>query len=275
MKTEEQIIIDETLKEESIKQETEQKLKLVKKKKRKGYFELMKKMMKGRYKKPKFVFLGEEINNSSIVLSNHEGTDAPMALEIYLDKPIRMWGAHEMNSGLVQMYKYQSRVYYHEKKHWNLFLARLFCLIASPLTNLFYSGLDLISTYKDGRFIKTIRESISSLKNGDNIVIFPEDSEKGYLEELEGFHAGFVLLCEQCLKEGVDVPIFVSYFKKKENTYIFGKPIKYSQLKEKFQNRDQISAELCRLCNELGRMDVTNKVEEPKEPQEDNKQDVV
>ena len=167
----------------------------VQKKKRKAYFEIMKKMMKCRYKQPKFVFLGEELTNSAVILSNHEGTDAPMALEIYLQNPIRMWGAHEMNSGLKKLYKYQTRVYYHEKKHWNLHLARLFCLIASPLTNLFYSGLDLISTYKDGRFIKTIRESIKALKDGDNIVIFPENSEKGYLEELEGFHAGFVLLC--------------------------------------------------------------------------------
>jgi len=227
------------------------------KQKRKAYFEFMKKIMKVKYKKPKFVFLGEEIQNSSVILSNHEGTDAPMALEIYLDKPLRMWGAHEMNSGLVKMYKYQSRVYYHEKKHWNLFLARMFCLIASPLTNLFYSGLDLISTYKDGRFIKTIRETIAALKDGDNIVIFPEVSEKGYLAELEGFHAGFVLLCEQCLKEGIDVPIHVSYFKKSTNTYVIDAAVLYSKLKEQYKTRDEISRHLCLRCNELGKMDLS------------------
>jgi len=224
------------------------------KKKRKLYFEFMKKIMKIRYKKPNFIYLGEDISNSSVILSNHEGTDAPMALEIYLNRPIRMWGAHEMNSGLVKLYKYQTRVYYHEKKHWNLFLARLFCLIASPLTNLFYSGLDLISTYKDSRFRKTIKESVESLKVGDNIVIFPEDSEKGYLTELEGFHAGFVLMCEQAFKEGIDVPIHVSYFKKKENVYIIDKPVKYSVLKEKYLSREEISKQLCLRCNELGKM---------------------
>lgn len=225
------------------------------KEKRKWWFELLKKMMKGRYKKPTFIYLGEEITNSSIILSNHEGTDAPMALEIYLPKPVRMWGAHEMNSGLIKMYKYQSRVYYHEKKHWNLHLARLFCLIASPLTNLFYKGLNLISTYKDGRFIKTIRESISALKDGDNIVIFPENSENGYLAELEGFYAGFVLLCEQCKKEGIDVPIFVSYFKKNENVYIVDKPILYSQI-SKDKSREEIAKELCLRCNELGKIEL-------------------
>ena len=226
------------------------------KKKRKGYFEFMKKIMKVKYKKPRYIYLGEEINGPSIILSNHEGTDAPMALEIYLDKPIRMWGAHEMNSGLIKMYKYQSRVYYHEKKHWNLFLARMFCLIASPLTNLFYSGLDLISTYKDSRFRKTIAETIEALKIGDNIVIYPEVSDKGYLKELEGFHAGFVLLCEQCLKEGIDVPIYVSYFRKDINTYIFDKPIKYSLIKEQYKTRDEISKQLCLRCNELGKMEI-------------------
>ena len=241
------------------------------KKKRKAYFEIMKKMMKGRYKKPKFVYLGEEINGPSIILSNHEGTDAPMALEIYLDKPIRMWGAHEMNSGLIKMYKYQSRVYYHEKKHWNLFLARLFCLIASPLTNLFYSGLDLISTYKDGRFIKTIRETIDSIKQGDNIVIYPEVSDKGYLAELEGFHAGFVLLCEQCLKEGIDIPIYVSYFKKDVNTYVFDEPVKYSTIKEKYKTREEIAKQLCLRCNELGKMDFSNDENKQEEKQVVNK----
>ena len=233
-------------------------LKLKPKQKRKGYFELMKKMMKGRYKQPKFVYLGEEIKTPTIILSNHEGTDAPMALEIYWQNPVRMWGAHEMNSGLIKMYKYQSRIYYHEKKHWNLFLARLFCLVASPLTNLFYSGLDLISTYKDGRFIKTIRETIDALKDGNNIVIFPEDSENGYLKELQGFHAGFVLLCEQCLKNGIDVPVCVTYFRKEENIYVFDQPIKYSELKEKYQTREEIAKTLCNRCNELGSIELNN-----------------
>ena len=82
-------------------------LKLKPKQKRKAYFEIMKKMMKGRYKQPKFVYIGEEIAEPTIILSNHEGTDAPMALEIYWQNPVRMWGAHEMNSGLIKMYKYQ------------------------------------------------------------------------------------------------------------------------------------------------------------------------
>lgn len=227
-------------------------------------------MMKSRYKKPEFIYLGEKPTNSSIILSNHEGTDAPMSLEIYADFPVRFWGTAEMNSGLVRMYKYQTRYYYHERKHWNLHLARLFCLIASPLTNLFYKGLNLISTYKDGRFRITIKESLDAIEKGENIVIFPENSEDGYLAELKGFYAGFVMLAEQCLKQNKDMPIFVSYFKVKEKIYVFDKPVLYSKLKEKYKTRDAIIENLLNRCNELGKMEFPKK-EEPTKKKIKNK----
>ena len=223
---------------------------------RKWWFRLIKKIMLCRYKEPRFVYLGDEIEKGSLILSNHEGTDAPMSLEIYLNKPMRMWGAHEMNSGLIKMYKYQSEVYYHEKKHWNIHLARLFCLIASPVTNVFYKGLNLISTYKDARFRRTIKESLEALNNGENIVIFPEDSTNGYLEELEGFYGGFVVLAEICKKRKIDVPIFVTYFRKKDLTYIIDKPVLYSELSKDGASREEIAKKLVERCNVLGKMEV-------------------
>lgn len=228
-------------------------------KKRKWWFRVLKFLTKGRYKKPEFIYLGEEIGKGGIILSNHEGTDAPMSLELWCPHALRMWGAHEMNSGLVAMYKYQTRVYYHEKKHWNLHLARLFCLLASPLTNLFYKGLNLISTYRDGRFIKTLRESVEAVKKGENIVIFPEDSAKGYLAELEGFYTGFTILAETCKRNGMDVPVYVAYFQKKERRYIFDAPVLYSELTANGESREEVAKKLLERCNELGRMTFDSK----------------
>ncbi len=229
--------------------------------KRKWWFRFMKKLMKGRYKKPKFVFLGEGFTEGGVILSNHEGTDAPMSLELYCDKPLRMWGASEMNSGLIPMYKYQTRVYYHEKKGWNLHLARLFCLIATPLTNLFYKGLRLISTYRDTRFRRTIRESLDAIRAGENIVIFPEDSTNGYLEELEGFHRGFVVFAEVCQKQGIDLPIYTTYFRKKDLTYIVDAPVRYSQLRAECGGKEAVCQRLVARCNELGKMQFDEEVE--------------
>lgn len=224
------------------------------KKQRKVWFKVLKQIMRIRYKRPAFVYLGEKFQPGSIILSNHEGTDAPMSLEIYNPTATRMWGAHEMNSGLKKMYKYQTEVYYHEKKHWSLFWARAFCLIATPLTNLFYKGLNLISTYRDARLKKTLRESMDAINEGMCIVIYPEDSTNGYLAELEGFHAGFVLLCETLRKRNIDVPVYVTYFRKEDKAYIIDKPVMYSELYKKYESKEEISKVLKDRCNELGKM---------------------
>ena len=213
-------------------------------------------------KKSEFIYLGEPIGNNGIILSNHVGTSAPLAFELYGPKNIRFWGAHEMNSGLIKLYKYQTRVYYHEKKHWNLFLARLFCLIASPLTYIFYKGLRLINTYPDSRLRKTLSESTKALEDGYNVIIFPEDSTKGYLDELEGFHAGFVLLMNMCAKKGIDVPVYVSYYKKSEKRYVIDKPVMLSKLLECGEDKENVAQKLCDRCNVLGKMTFSNDQQE-------------
>ena len=227
--------------------------KIVKKGKR--WFRALKRLMAVKYKYPEFVYLGKPFEDGSIILSNHEGTDAPMALEMYLDRRLRMWGAGEMNSGVVSLYRYQTKVYYCEKKHWHPALAYSFCLIASPLTNLFYRGLDLISTWHDARFYRTIRESVAAIGNGQSVVVFPEDSSKGYLPELEGFYQGFLSLAKHLLRKGIDVPIVVSYFQKKNNRYIFDEAVPYSELLKRYGDHGAIAEHLCLRCNELGKLE--------------------
>lgn len=220
---------------------------------RKPWFRAFKQLIKLRYKKPDFVYLGEKPENGSIILSNHLGAASPLNLEVYADFPVRMWGTYEMNSGFKMLYKYQTRVYYNQKRHWNLHLARLFCLIASPLTHLFYKGLNLISTYPDSRLLNTIKESVTAVcEKGENIVIYPENSDNGYFKVLERFHAGFALLAEALKKLGKDVKIFVAYFRKKERKFIFDKPVLFSELKAKFTSRREMADYLLQRCNALG-----------------------
>lgn len=225
-------------------------------KKQKRWFRLFKKFMKIFIKKSEFIYLGDKIEKGGIILSNHEGTSAPLASELYGDFKVRFWGNSEMNSGLIKMYKYQTRIFYHEKKHWNLHLARLYCLLASPLTNIFYKGLNIISTYQDNRLIQTIHESIDTLIDGENIIIYPEKSDKGYLKELEGFHAGFVVLLKACIKKGIDAPVYIAYYKKEERKYIIDKPVYISKLLKENLSKEELSQKLCERCNELGKMEI-------------------
>lgn len=226
------------------------------KQKRKWWFRAVKGLIKIFFKKPRYIYLGEKPTTGSIILSNHEGASGPLSLELYADFPLRMWGTAEMNSGIRKLYKYQTVIYYHQKKHWNLFAARVFCLLASPLTNLFYRGINIVSTYQDARLKNTLKESIAEIKAGKNIVIFPENSEHGYLAEMKEFYAGFVVLAKQCLKQGIDVPIYVAYLKRKDRKYVFDKPILFSELEKKFATKEEIAEFMLKRCNNLGKMDV-------------------
>ena len=228
---------------------------------RKPWFRVIKKIMRWFIKPTEFVYLGEKISEPTIVLSNHVGTSAPLAWELYGNLPFRFWGAYEMNAGLITLYKYQTRIYYHEKKHWNLHLARLFCLIASPLTYIFYKGINLIPTFHDIRFKKTVSESIEALDSGKSVIIFPEISDKGYLDVLEGFHQGFTVLGSILLKKGKDMPITVAYYRKNEKRYIIDRPVMLSEIFVDGVSREEIAKQLCDRCNQLGRMEIGGKEE--------------
>jgi hypothetical protein len=128
----------------------------------------------------------------------------------------------------------------------------MFCLIASPLTWLFYKGLNLISTYRDMRLAHTLRESWEALRDGTSIVIFPEVSDKGYLDVLEGFHGGFLLLLEFCKRRGMDVPVYVTYYNKENQAHVVDKPILYSELLRLYHDRESQAAYLLARCNRLG-----------------------
>lgn len=222
--------------------------------KRKLWFRIYKGMIGLFLKKTKFVYLGETIGEQGIILSNHAGTGGPFAFEIFLKKPLRLWGTYEMNSGLKEAYRYLVHVYYHQKKGWNIRLARVFCLIAAPLTNLFYKGMRLISSYQDFRIKSTLAESGKTLCEPANIVIFPEDSSRGYFDELTEFHGGFVLLLKQCLERGMDLPLYVSYHERRTHVQLVDAPIRVSEIMAAGDTREQIARKLCNRCNELGRM---------------------
>ena len=56
------------------------------------------------------------------------------------------------------------------------------------------------------------------------------------------------------MRRGIDLPIFVTYFRKEDLTYIIDRPVLYSSLSSNGETREEIADMLCRRCNELGKM---------------------
>ena len=91
-------------------------------------------------KKHQVIYLGDKVERSSIVLSNHVGASGPLSWELYPEFPFRFWGTFEMNSDFKTMYHYLSKIYFHQKKHWPLWISRIFCLIATPVMKGMYKA---------------------------------------------------------------------------------------------------------------------------------------
>ena len=195
--------------------------------------------------KPKYKFTKEEWPNEPIVLlSNHVGKKAPSKIEIYSKRELMMWGAHEMAEGIGSMHKYLTTTYYHEKKHLPKWLAWIVGTVVCPFVYARYQGMRILPTYRDQNFFLSLKLSIKEFEEGKDIVIFPEDSTEGYNDEIEKFFSGFVSLLEMLLRKGRDAPVFVTYFNKKINTFIVSEMMRFSELKNKYNDRDAIAEAL-------------------------------
>ena len=210
-------------------------------------------------RKPRFVFLGEKFTDNAIYLSNHCGAKGPLSLELYFPKHFRFWGTYEMNSTYKLRFKYLSTTYFHQKKHINKVLSFLISIIATPVMTVFYKGLNLISTYPDGRVFTTIKTSLNVLLNDKkSIIIFPENSSTGYHDDLIEFHNGFLALAEMAYRKGVDLPIYLMYFRKKQKVFVVDEPIMFSKIKESNKSKDEIAEQFRVRCNQLGKIDISN-----------------
>lgn len=238
------------MKEYEIKERNKEKL----------YFKILKILTSIVIHKPKFIYLGEKVNYPSIILVNHEGSKTPLTLELYFKEKNRMLGTYEMNGSLKDAYKYLSETYYHNKKKWPLVFSKLFSLIAAPLTCLYYRGLNLISVYSGIEFMRTVKEAFKCVNEyKENLIIYPEDSSKGYFVELTHFFSGFVLIAQYCYQRGIDLNIYVSYFNPKTKIFIFDKPIKYSEVLKFNLTKEELAKKFLIRCNELGRLSFVKK----------------
>ncbi len=205
---------------------------------------------------PNFIFLGDKITRPSLILSNHVGSRAPLTLEVYAPFKTRILGAYQMTGSLKEVYHYLAHIYWHQKGKMSLPLAKFCAFFACPLVYATYKGLKVIPSYSDYNFIKSIKACYRVFNDfQENLVIFPEDSSNGYFDRITHFYSGFAVLADYCLKQGLDLDIYLAYFCKASRNYYFDKPIKYSELKKLYPNKDEMAEALRRRCNQLGELD--------------------
>lgn len=194
-------------------------------------------------RKPQIVLQGGGgFEDKAIYLSNHSGADGPLTYEMYFPKLLTVWGTYEMCGGFKERWNYLYRVFYRQKLHWGRFRAFFVATVFAPISKRLYRGIGLIPTYTDSRFITSVKTSCRILDENHPLLIFPEDSQKGYINPPDSFNKGFITMSKLYYKmRGVDLPVYVAYlFNEKKRRIIIAPPIYVNKLLQDGMTEDEI-----------------------------------
>lgn len=219
------------------------------------------KFLKVFFKKPKIISLTGEIKSNALYLANHSAMMGPLVYNLHFPTPVAPWGAHPMLEGYKSRYRYLKEVYFIQKRHMKKVPASILASFEAFFSIFFYRGMKVIPSYADDRLLTTLRKSIKTLDENRAVMIFPEDSDKGYHEILTKFWGGFIVLAKAYKRQkGVDLPIYPVYYHSKKKVIIIGKPSTLSEYQADGLNKTQIAEKYCNQVNEL----FTNYVENDK-----------
>ena len=192
-------------------------------------------------------FLGEKFPTKCIIVANHNNKKGPMVYEFSLPVKHVTWGAYQMLGSYGMRFRYLRDVLYIQKNGVKKWKATLKAMIEAVFSLRTYRGMKVLPTFPDARIKRTLKYSMECLDADFPLLIFPEDSNKGYFDEMTHFYSGFVLLSELYFKnKGEDLPVFPVYFGRKKKKIVVGKPLYVQDLIKKGLNRDEI-AEVFRL----------------------------
>jgi 1-acyl-sn-glycerol-3-phosphate acyltransferase len=178
-----------------------------------------------------------------IIVGNHAQAYGPIYMELYLPGSRAIWCIAEMMH-VKEVPDYAFRDFWSRKPLWCRWVYRLLSFVVAPLVPCVLNNAHTIGVYRDSRIINTMRESLKRMKEGTNIVIFPEHEvfRNGIVWE---FQEGFVNLARLYTRqtgEGVDfVPMYVA---PRLRRVCLGSPIAYDPTADP-------GAEARRICDAL------------------------
>ena len=219
---------------------------------RQPFFGFIKGILKIFMRKRRVVVLGDKLQNKCIYLGNHANKMGPVSYEVYFPVYCVKWGAHQMLENYSERRKYLRDILYIQKNGMGRRKAAFKAFFEAYFSKFFYKGFKFLPTYPDARIIKTVKKSVEVLCDDTAIMIFPEDSNSGYKDEMTGFFSGFVLLMEKYFRKcGEDVPVRPVYYHKKKRLIVVGESIYLQNLCAKGLDRKEIAEYMKDKVNEL------------------------
>jgi 1-acyl-sn-glycerol-3-phosphate acyltransferase len=176
------------------------------------------------------IYCDENLNNihSSIFVSNHVGFFAPFIINLYVDMKFIPWVIHDITDKKLCR-KYINSDFTEPQLKLKPPLSYIVSSIIDPICISIMDYLNAIPVYKGSQKIsETILLTLDRLKEGHNILIFPEDRNKKYNDVIDKFNTGFINVAKMYYKEyGGLISFYPVCVNKSQNRIFIGKKIVY------------------------------------------------
>lgn len=178
-----------------------------------------------------------------VIVGNHAKMNGPIACELYYPRSHSIWSAGPlMHPKETPDYAYQD--FWARKPKHIRWMYRLISYLITPLAVCVFRNANTIGVYHDARLLSTFRQTLEQLKEGRDIIIFPEH-DVPYNKILCQFQDKFVDVAKLYYKKtGIELSFIPLYVAPALKTLFLGVPIR-------FRADAPIEDERARICEYL------------------------
>ena len=189
-----------------------------------------------------------------IIVSNHAKMNGPICSQLFTTRPARTWCIGQVMK-LQQAPAYAYEDFWSHKPRWSRCFWKMTSYIIAPLCVFVFNGADTIPVYRDGRLATTFKQSLETLNEGVDVVIFPEKNEKynHIINEFQDKYVDLARLYYNKYKKPIKfVPMYNAPTLRK---LVYGEPIEYDPNIPIQEQRkvvcDHVKSEISRLATTL------------------------
>ena len=206
------------------------------------------------YRKMKVVGLENLPEKNAIIVGNHTQMNGPICGELFMPENCYTWCAGEMMH-LKEVPAYAFSDFWSQKPKWLQPFYRFLSYLIAPLAACIFTNARTIAVYRDMRIMSTFKETLKTLENGRNVLIFPEKDEK-YNNILYTFQENFIDVAKLYYKKtGISLTFVPMYIAPKLNSMYIGKGIRFESINKIEEERkrisDYLSDEITKIAREL------------------------
>ena len=206
------------------------------------------------YRKMKVVGLENLPEKNAIIVGNHTQMNGPICGELFMPENCYTWCAGEMMH-LKEVPAYAFSDFWSQKPKCLQPFYRFLSYLIAPLAACIFTNARTIAVYRDMRIMSTFKETLKTIENGRNVLIFPEKDEK-YNNILYTFQENFIDVAKLYYKKtGISLTFVPMYIAPKLNSMYIGKGIRFESINKIEEERkrisDYLSDEITKIAREL------------------------